>query len=612
MIKKGARVSKIREFLALDKRSIALFRFSLGLIVFFDSLDRIHDAYDFYSDAGVFPREATLKAHWNDYWVSLHMLNGSTLFQQFLFLVNAIFGLFLAIGYHTRLSSFMCWFLVSSHQARNNIIGHGGDAYIRIALFWSNFLPLAAVFSVDRAFFSNKKRTKRMMVVCGGGIALIAQICIIYIFSYLHKTGDEWHVEGSSTQYALMLDYFRLPMGSFVLLFPTIMKYLSFGVLYYELWGAFLFFVPVFTQQFRTLAVFLFIAMHIGFGSCMGLGIFSPTSCTALAALLPSWFWDECVFRWLSSNRDRNVKVLYYKDSPGEPLSILVNNFFLLPDSTTSSETNNLLANEPFAWMAVEREGVMHKNFEAFEEICHASPILFPVRFLLQFPLLRFLVRTIFFSLALPVSLLYKIYPYTAEPTQSGKPFIQKFKFRRIWKHFLSGVAIFLIFLCFLWNCGNKHYVIYPPASTNWIIFSTRLDQMWNMFSPGPPRLNWWYTIEGLRDDTSKIEIWRNGLQNWKPELAPFSVAKPESLGDTVGNHRWIKFYEFFNWGENLDVVRLNFGRYLCREWNKRYRGTERLWKYNIIFHREENILNAPPQPLNDIVFWGHECYDRT
>lgn len=579
-----------------------------------DTLDRIHDAFQHYSDQGLFPREATLTAHWNWYWISIHMASGSTLVQQFLFLIHAVFAFFMMIGYKTKLFTFLCWFMVASHQGRNNVNGHGGDMYMRIILFWALFLPTSSYFSVDRALSGKRRKVKKPLVVNGGTIAVIGQICIVYVFSYLHKTGDDWHLYGTSTHYALMLDYFRLPMGDFFLHFPTLMKFLSFAVLYFELWGALLFFVPVYTGPFRALGSILFMIMHVGFGSCMGLGIFSPISCTSLSTLLTPWFWDELVFPWLSKGVDK-IQILYYKNTPGEPFSILLSDFLLPPDSFTVSPSDSKLVDEQFSWLAVERQGTTYTRFEAFEQVCKISPLLWPIRMLLKFKKVRSIIHWIFLRLPPFVGFLYRnlARPKSAE-IEAASSLPDKLRLRRkLRKLVVSAIAVFLIVHIALWNCGNKHYKVQLPEGTHWIAMATRLDQMWNMFSPGPPRINWWYTIEGVQDDGTRIEIWRNGLEKWKGNPAPYSVAKPDNLGEVIGNHRWIKYYEFVNWApeESVNIVRLNFGRYICREYNKRNFDGAKLWKFNIMFRSEDNLLDGTKVPRFDEVFWSHQCFEK-
>lgn len=601
----GLRVANWRDLLGVDKRSIALFRISLGLIVCIDSLGRIWDARDHYSDEGVYPREATLKSHWNPYWLSLHMISGATFVQQVLFFLNAIVAFGMAIGYRTYLSTFLTYFLVSSYHARNNLVNHGGDVYMRIILFWAMLLPISSCYSIDR-WKSGKRKMIKTQSVCGGALAIISQVCLVYVTSYFHKYGDEWHVYGTSTEFALKLDYFRLPPGDLLLHFPFIMKFFTFAVLYYEAAGVLLFFIPVFTQQLRTLGVILFILMHAGFGSCMGLGIFSFISSTALAALLPAWFWDKLVFPQLNKTQ-QHIDILYYENTTGAQLSSFVSYFLLPPDSFTLIKADTELHDEKFSWMSVHRDGQTFTKYEAFIEICKLSPILWPIRICLNYsPLSRFINKMFNLSVTI-ISLFVQNTRVLIEQPQRSKQTI------RVRKFLVSILAVFLTGYIFLWNCGNfgASSVTSIPENSHWIGYSFRIEQMWNMFSPHPPKMNWWYTVEGVLDDGRKAEIWLNGLQKWEPAIEPYSVDKPTNVGKVVGNHRWIKFYEYVNWGDQVETVRLNFGRYICREYNYRNRGKNRLHTFEIIFHSEQNQLGAPALPLNNIKYWSHLCYEK-
>jgi hypothetical protein len=47
--------------------------------------------------------------------------------------------------------------------------------------------------------------------------------------------------------------------------------------------------------------------------------------------------------------------------------------------------------------------------------------------------------------------------------------------------------------------------------------------------------------------------------------LARADWLPPASLPDTIGNHRWFKFYEQVNDHSENAVIRLYWGRYICR-----------------------------------------------
>jgi hypothetical protein len=83
------------------------------------------------------------------------------------------------------------WLFILSLQARNFMIGHGGDVVLRMYLFWSIFLPLGDCFSVDQMLNPNKNTKKKDNIEFSAGtLAFMLQISILYGFSALHKTGN--------------------------------------------------------------------------------------------------------------------------------------------------------------------------------------------------------------------------------------------------------------------------------------------------------------------------------------------------------------------------------------------------------------------------------------
>lgn len=44
----------------------------------------------------------------------------------------------------------LTWFMTTSLQTRNYFVGHSGDTYLRLMLFWAIFMPMDEHFSLDR------------------------------------------------------------------------------------------------------------------------------------------------------------------------------------------------------------------------------------------------------------------------------------------------------------------------------------------------------------------------------------------------------------------------------------------------------------------------------
>ena len=103
-----------------------------------------------------------------------------------------------------------------------------------------------------------------------------------------------WRVTGEATMYALSIDYFRTSIGTFILstlkpLLPT----MTFFVLKLEQWGSFLLACPLAAQWCRMCGVVLFCCLHVGFLVSLSIGTFGFVCICGLLALLPPLLWDR-------------------------------------------------------------------------------------------------------------------------------------------------------------------------------------------------------------------------------------------------------------------------------------------------------------------------------
>src|SRR5262249_39468156 len=154
------------------------------------------------TDFGVLPRAVLLDRFADPWIISVHLMSGKGSVQALLFLVAAIFGAMLLVGYHTRLAAIVSWALLISVQSRNPALLQGGDVLLRTLAFWAMFVPLNAYFSVDRALDNSGARYPQRVCTVGT-VALMAQVAMLYWFSALLKHSTEWWGEGSAVYYAL-------------------------------------------------------------------------------------------------------------------------------------------------------------------------------------------------------------------------------------------------------------------------------------------------------------------------------------------------------------------------------------------------------------------------
>ena len=102
-----------------------------------------------YADGGVMPiRE--VQNHFAGSWRwSLHWLSGAPAFQMALFGLAGLLAVLLLIGCLTRVATIGSWILLASLITRAPLVINAGDTLLLLLLFWSMFLPLGRMWSVD-------------------------------------------------------------------------------------------------------------------------------------------------------------------------------------------------------------------------------------------------------------------------------------------------------------------------------------------------------------------------------------------------------------------------------------------------------------------------------
>lgn len=223
-------VGALRIF-SLDKRSLALFRICMGIVTIYDLQQRFPDIHNHYADRGIISRSLALDKFHNYYWVSVHMLAGNDFYVQLIFLMHGIIALCMAVGYRTRLFTFLNWIMVCSLQNRNYVVCHSGDTVQRVMLFWAIFLPLGEVFSLDSILGKKKTKKERNVnyeVLGFAAVAFTIQIYIMYVTAHFHKSAPEWRETGTATWMALQLDFFRSWVGDIFSMSPWYVQYTPF------------------------------------------------------------------------------------------------------------------------------------------------------------------------------------------------------------------------------------------------------------------------------------------------------------------------------------------------------------------------------------------------
>jgi len=293
----------------IDYRTLALFRVIIAGIVIVDLLFRSQYLEAFLTDQGILPRRVVF--NWfAEAGHSVYFINGSAFFVSCVLIVAVIAALCVAVGYKTRLATFITWFLLLSLQHRTSILSSGADDLMRLLLFWGMFLPIGARFSIDSALEKNQPYPEKGHFNLAT-FAILMQVLYVYWVGALLKSHAAWQVDYSAVYFALNLEDFSTVLGLWVAdTFTPLLPYITGFVLYLELLAPIFMISPILLIWFRTPALIMLIMMHIGFVLLLNVGHFPYVSICSLLLFIPKEYWDRLrkinVFK-----RDEKVTVFY-------------------------------------------------------------------------------------------------------------------------------------------------------------------------------------------------------------------------------------------------------------------------------------------------------------
>ncbi|MBJ43244.1 MAG: hypothetical protein CMJ80_08220 [Planctomycetaceae bacterium] len=279
----------------IDLRSLAAFRIGIGALLLTDLGMRATDLTAHYTDDGIVPRsllDDRLRDSWRWSW---HMLNGSAAFQSALFLVAAFAAAALMVGFRTRFATVVSWLLLVSLHARNPFIVNAGDVLLRVVLFWSIFLPLGAVWSIDHRY--RPQAIPKNPTTSVASAAILLQVACMYWMTAYFKWHGIW-LTPDGFRRVVELDSYAKPFAYQLLNFPDLLPWMGCGVLSLEICGPILAFSPFATKPIRLLVFVCFCLLHIGIELSLTVGLFSIISILAWILFIPDVFWNRCNAKW--------------------------------------------------------------------------------------------------------------------------------------------------------------------------------------------------------------------------------------------------------------------------------------------------------------------------
>lgn len=277
-------------FFGLDTRALAAWRILLGILIIIDLCTNMTWLRAFYSDAGILPTDVLQSLYPTENLRSIHNISWSERYVLCIFLIHLWFAFALTIGYKTRVATIATWALLLSLHARNPMILNGGDFVLKMLLFWGMFLPWWARWSIDAIRY---KQDPAQQYVGPWTVALLTQLCLIYILSAVLKTDPIRTKDFSATYYALSLDIFTNPFGQRFAQHYSRTQLMTQAVFLLEKWWFLLLFIPWKINRRRTIGVGIFILFHLWLISMMKIWLFPRICISAWIMILPKPVWDR-------------------------------------------------------------------------------------------------------------------------------------------------------------------------------------------------------------------------------------------------------------------------------------------------------------------------------
>ncbi len=148
-------------FREVDARPLAAIRVCAGIIAAWSVSVRFVVAESAYSDAG-WMSEAIARQFLDPRWSFFYVFR-SPVGVTVLMAITLVVAVRLTIGLWTRVSSVLCFVLITSMQVRNPVLAFGGDAALRMLLFYVALGPAGEVWSIDAVVRARRDYEQRLL-----------------------------------------------------------------------------------------------------------------------------------------------------------------------------------------------------------------------------------------------------------------------------------------------------------------------------------------------------------------------------------------------------------------------------------------------------------------
>ena len=290
-----------RDAIGIDTRALAAFRILMGLLIVGDVISRSRNFSFYYTDDGVLSASLTQRLTSDGAFSVFYYTTDPTVMAG-IFVVTALVGVVLAIGYQTRVMTVIAFLLVISFDHQNPLVTSYADLLFRLLLFWAIFLPLGERWSVDAVHAASSSAAEsaepnddpaeagpRKMVAGLASAAILAQMITMYVVNGIHKAQSDMWGTMEVAPLVLGIDEMTFLLGDFMRQLPTLLGYG--GVLWFYMmltaWA-----LVLLRGKARIAFVGLFVGGHLSFAVTVRIGAFAYVALAGLLLFLPPMFWD--------------------------------------------------------------------------------------------------------------------------------------------------------------------------------------------------------------------------------------------------------------------------------------------------------------------------------
>ncbi len=298
------------EWLTGGKRStygLAVTRMILGFIVASQLIVNWPDRHYTWGDGADWTELVRTSKDWPAFLGLFKQVDGHLF--DLVYLVTIVFGILLMVGLYTRASAVMTLFLWLSLYVSDPFVGSGGDAVLRMVLFYLCFTDAGKRWSVDARLRSARGGVRPLMPEWFTAtlhnlavILIIHQVVMVYVGSAFWKLQSTVWRDGTAVYYPLQTDAYS-PWSDWLHWAYSSAPIIA-GATYTAIVVQLFFPVLLIYRPTRMVALVMITGMHLGIGIFMGILYFSLVMIAVDMILVSDRSWVRGL-EWLQDQRIR-------------------------------------------------------------------------------------------------------------------------------------------------------------------------------------------------------------------------------------------------------------------------------------------------------------------